>query len=240
MQSIDFETSTTFTASELTLVRVSAIRDVSSGSLALPRTVRYHSRLCGAASGQNTSRDYMKKRWVALFRGINVGGNNVLPMRELVNELMALKLENVRTYIQSGNVVFDSDSKNVNALSMAITERINQKYSFSPKVLIISSDELQLAMDANPFRNAASDPNSLHFYFLETRPSKPNLAALDQIKTATESYVLNGKLFFLHAPDGVGRSKLAASAEKHLGVAATARNYRTVEKLAELQLGGTP
>ncbi len=176
----------------------------------------------------------MKKRWIALFRGINVGGKNLLPMRELASELAAMKLENVCTYIQSGNVVFDAVSTDKDALSTAITERIAQKFGFSPKVLIISSDELKIAMDSNPFPDAISDPKSLHFYFLEKPPATPNVTALDQAKSATEAYVLRGKLFYLHAPDGVGRSKLAPCAELHLGVVVTARNYRTVEKLADL------
>jgi len=112
-----------------------------------------------------------EKRWVALFRGINVGGN-VLPMRDLVNELKALKLEDVRAYTQSGNVIFDSDIKNVKALSKSITERFEQQSGFSPKVLIISSVALRRAIDANPFPDATADPKSLHFYFLE-KPERP-------------------------------------------------------------------
>ncbi len=174
------------------------------------------------------------RRWIALFRGINVGGNNVLPMKELVSDLKTLKLENIRTYIQSGNIVFDSEQRNIKALAKTITERIERRHGFGPKVLIISSDDLQNAINANPFPNAVSDPKSLHFFFLEKPPATPNVKALDLAKTPTEAYLLKGSLFFLHAPDGIGRSKLCATAEKHLGVAATARNYRTVEKIAAI------
>ena len=173
-------------------------------------------------------------RWIALFRGINVGGNNVLPMRDLVSHLEALKLKNVRTYIQSGNVVFDTDEKNASSLAKKITQRIKREHGFGPQVLLISREDLQNAIQANPFPHAVSDPKSLHFFFLEKPAAKANIQALDQAKTPTESYVLKGGVFFLHAPDGIGRSKLAATAERHLGVAATARNYRTVEKIAEI------
>ncbi|MFN0022214.1 MAG: DUF1697 domain-containing protein [Pirellulaceae bacterium] len=173
-------------------------------------------------------------RWIALFRGINVGGNNLLPMKELVRHLGGLKLKNVRTYIQSGNVVFDTDEKNAKSLAKKIKERIEREYGFGPQVLLISREELQKAIQANPFPHAVSEPKSLHFFFLEKPAAKANVTALDLAKSPTESYVLKGSLFFLHAPEGVGRSKLAASAERHLGVAATARNYRTVEKLAEM------
>ena len=174
------------------------------------------------------------QRWIALFRGINVGGNNILPMKELVSDLKALKLENIRTYIQSGNVVFDFEQKNVKALAKTITEQIERQRGFGPQVLIISSNELQHAINANPFPNAVSDPKSLHFFFLENPPAMPNVKALDQAKTPTETYLLRGSVFFLHAPEGIGRSKLATSAERHLGVAATARNYRTVAKIAAI------
>ena len=173
-------------------------------------------------------------KWIALFRGINVGGNNLLPMKELVCNLEALKLKNVRTYIQSGNVVFDSGEKNATALATKISKRIEREHGFRPQVLLISREELASAIKANPFPQAVADPKSLHFFFLEKPAPKANIEALDKLKAPTESYVLKGSLFFLHAPEGVGRSKLAASAERHLGVGATARNYRTVEKLAEM------
>ena len=173
-------------------------------------------------------------RWIALFRGINVGGNNLLPMKKLVRHFEALKLKNVRTYIQSGNVVFDTDEKNAKSLAKKITQRIEREHGFGPQVLLISREELQKAIQANPFPQAVSEPKSLHFFFLEKPAAKANIEALDLAKTPTESYVLKGCLFFLHAPDGIGRSKLAATAERHLGVATTARNYRTVEKIVEM------
>ena len=98
----------------------------------------------------------------------------------------------------------------------------------------MSANDLQSAMDQNPYPEAVTEPKSLHFYFLDKPPSKPNWNAIEVAKLSSERYALKGSVFYLHTPDGVGKSKLAASAERHLGVAATARNYRTVEKLAEL------
>lgn len=172
--------------------------------------------------------------WIALFRGINVGGNNLLPMQTLVSDLETLKCKNIRTYIQSGNVVFESTVKNQRTLATKIADRIEEQHGFRPHVLLLSPKELQAAVEANPFPKAVSEPASLHFFFLDALAAKANTRALDQSKAATESYVLKGKLFFLHAPDGIGRSKLAATAERHLGVAATARNYRTVAKIVEI------
>ena len=176
------------------------------------------------------------KRWIGLFRGINVVGNNRLPMASLVRHLEAMKLKNVKTYIQSGNVVFDTKSTNLTSLSKSIVARIEEEHGFAPKLLLLSPDTFQKAINDNPFPDAASEPKSLHFFFLEKPSANPNTEALELAKARTESYSLTDLVFYLHAPDGIGRSKLASTAEKHLGVAATARNLRTVEKLMALAL----
>ena len=117
--------------------------------------------------------------WIALFREINVGGNNVLPMKELISHFEALKLKNVRTYIQSGNVVFDTEAKNVRSLAKEITKRIEREHGFGPQVLLLSREDLQNAINANPFPHAVSDPKSLHFFFLEKPAAKANFDAFD-------------------------------------------------------------
>ena len=90
------------------------------------------------------------------------------------------------------------------------------------------------AVDSNPFPKAVSDPKTLHFLFLAEPAADPDTEALDDMKTTSEEYKLTDGVFYLHAPDGIGRSKLAANAEKHLGVVATGRNYRTVDKLLSM------
>ena len=169
--------------------------------------------------------------WMALFRGINVGGNNILPMAELRIGLESLKLRNVRTYIQSGNVVFASSSKSAAALARKIADHVEQRHGFRPQVLLLTYEDLADAVEKNPFPKAVSDPKTLHFTFLAEPATDPDLAALDAVKSATEEYALTDHVFYLHAPDGIGRSKLAANAEKILGVTMTGRNFRTVEKL---------
>lgn len=176
------------------------------------------------------------KRWIALFRGINVVGNNILPMASLVGHLEALKLRNIKTYIQSGNVVFDTRLTNLTSLKASIVARIEKEHGFAPKLLLLSPDALQKAINDNPFPHASSEPKSLHFFFLEKPPTNANTKALELAKAETENFVLADLVFYLHAPDGIGRSKLASTAEKRLGVAATARNLRTVEKLMALAL----
>lgn len=174
------------------------------------------------------------KTWIGLFRGINVGGNNILPMAQLKRDLESLNLKNVRTYIQSGNVVFDSTARTASSLSRKIGARIEKQHGFRPNLFILNREELLTSIESNPFPRAVSDPKTLHFFFLAEPASNPDKKALENAKSPTEKYKLMDRVFYLYAPDGVGRSKLAANAEKYLGVATTARNYRTVDKLLSM------
>ncbi|MEM1069546.1 MAG: DUF1697 domain-containing protein [Planctomycetota bacterium] len=169
--------------------------------------------------------------WIALFRGINVGGKNVLPMAALRSDLETLSLTNVRTYIQSGNVVFESRAKSANNLSKKMTEQISKNHGFTPDVIVFTSDDLQTAIDNNPFPEGTEDPKTLHFFFLSRPAKSPDRDAIEKAARPSERFLLTERVFYLHAPDGIGRSKLAASVEKFLGVAVTARNYRTVDQL---------
>ena len=171
--------------------------------------------------------------WIALFRAINVGGRNTLPMKELTDVLAQLGLSDIRTYIQSGNVVFRSSQHNRGALTAKICEAVHASHGFLPATIILKAEELAQAITANPFPAAATEPKSLHLYFL-AQPPAPDLAALNALKASSEAFAIVGQVFYLHAPQGIGRSKLAAGAEKRLGVETTARNWRTVNKVLAL------
>lgn len=172
--------------------------------------------------------------WIAFFRGINVGGNNLLPMKDLTAALVEIGCTDVKTYIQSGNVVFRKSPSKAPQLARLIANTISNSHGFEPRVLLLSVEDLENAVNLNPFPAAEADPKSLHFFFLAEKPKSPRTDQLNEIKTESESFSLNGKTFYLHAPDGTGRSKLAARAEKLLGVAATARNWRTVSAVLDL------
>jgi uncharacterized protein (DUF1697 family) len=171
--------------------------------------------------------------YVALLCGINVGGKHSLPMQDLRDMLAALGCEDTKTYIQSGNAVFRSDDE-CGLLSSKIEAVVAEKFGFAPKVLLLTIDEYQSILAANPFPNAVDDPKSLHVSFLSETPINPDLDSLATLKSSTEKFKLLEYAFYLHAPDGIGRSKLAAKVEKCLGVQATGRNWRTASKLAEL------
>jgi uncharacterized protein (DUF1697 family) len=171
---------------------------------------------------------------IALFRGINVGGKNLLPMNELVVLLEDIGTRNIKTYLQSGNVIFQNAEENVAQLSKRLTVEIKKRYGFEPYVLILGLDELEKAMVENPFPEAENDPSSLHLGFLAFKPKSPDLKKLDCLKKESELFHLTERVFYLHAPEGFGRSKLAASTEKLLGVPMTYRNWRTVFKIREM------
>jgi uncharacterized protein (DUF1697 family) len=176
----------------------------------------------------------MLKTYIALLRGINVGGNNKLPMRDLVILLEELGLQNVKTYIQSGNVVFQSEQTDTTQLSQAITDAIRQRHGFAPYVLILDMNSYREAMAANPFPEGEADPKSLHLFFMDASPQNFDVAALDRVKLPNERYQLIDQVFYLHAPDGIGRSKLAETIGKGWGVNMTARNWRTVREVLSI------
>ena len=171
---------------------------------------------------------------IALFRGINVGGNNSLPMNELVAILEGLGMRKVKTYIQSGNVVFQTTEKDLSQISRKITAEIKKHHGFEPYLLILGLEDLKRAIEENPFPEAETDPSNLHLGFLASRPARPDLEKLSLLKKENERFQLTDRVFYLHAPEGVGRSKLAARAEKLLGVPMTDRNWRTVCKIMEM------
>lgn len=172
--------------------------------------------------------------WIALIRGINVGGRQ-LPMETLRALLADLGCTDIRTYIQSGNAVFCSRATDGSRLAARISKAIAADHGFEPFVLVISREELANVAADNPYaKAAATTPKFVHAFFLAAVPEAPDLDAMQKIKAASESFALDGRTFYLHTPDGFGISKLAERAERLLGVPATARNWRTVTTLLEM------
>jgi uncharacterized protein (DUF1697 family) len=172
-------------------------------------------------------------KYVALFRGINVGGKNILPMKELRELLAGLDCENVVTYIQSGNAVFTSASNGAD-LSASIAGAVKDRFGFEPQVLVLAADRFREVAAANPYQDVESDAKFVHMFFLAEAPGSPNLEALGELKSPSEEFEFKDGAFYLHAPDGIARSKLAAQAERYLGATTTARNLRTVLKILDL------
>ena len=173
--------------------------------------------------------------WIVLLRGINVGGRHLLPMKELVGHLQADGFRAVRTYIQSGNVVLQGNERPGDRIG-ALIER---HYGFRPAVFALSAEELREAADGNPFESDAG--KTVHFFFCSPEPRHTNLALLESVKGPDEAYRLSGAVFYLYAPDGIGRSRLAEKIGKALpGVEITARNLNTVNKLLDMSTQNKP
>ncbi len=174
--------------------------------------------------------------WIVLLRGVNVGGKNKLPMKELVALLETLGFSDVKTYIQSGNVVLRGAKGPAPKLTATIASAIEETFDFRPGVVALTKEELAKAAAANPFPEAegAQDGKSLHLFFLGEVPKKVDADGLDAVKIPSERWRVVDSVFYLHAPEGFGNSKLAAKAERYLGVPATARNWQTVGELLKL------
>ena len=173
--------------------------------------------------------------YIALIRGINVGGSNLLPMKEL-KQLFEQQhgCADVQTYIQSGNVVFRSADANAARLAARVTAAVAKARGFEPRLMVLTRTELERAAAGNPFPEAADHPQHVHLFFLAEPARSADLKSMNALKTPTERFVLKERVLYLHTPGGFGSSKLAARVERLLGVDATARNWRTVTTLLSL------
>ena len=169
--------------------------------------------------------------WIALLRGINVGGRNVLKMKDLAALLEGIGCIRPQTYLQSGNAVFKSAESSAVEMGAAIESALADIRGVGARALVLGEEELRHTLASNPFPQAEESPSTVHLFFLSGPPKGPDFESLSSLKAESESFVLAGNVFYLHAPDGIGRSKLAARVERLLGVDATARNWRTVSKV---------
>lgn len=171
---------------------------------------------------------------ILLFRAVNVGGHNKLPMSDLVGMLDSLGLPGAVTYVQSGNVAVRCNRQQAASLGRRIKAAVQESCGFEPSVLVLKIQELEHAIAANPFRQAAREPTTLYLWFLAAEPAQPDFETLHRLQSASERYKLDKKVFYLQAPDGIAESRLAADVENCLGVEAAARDWRTVTKVLEM------
>lgn len=168
--------------------------------------------------------------YISLLRGINVSGQKKIRMEELKALYESLGYERVTTYIQSGNVVFAAQGKE---LPSHIETAIRERFGFEVPVILRRDTEMEAILAANPFLTRHDiDESRLHVVFLQEAPSDFALERLSEMQTGEDEFRVNGSEIYLHCPNGYGRSKLSNSAlEKKLGVMATTRNWKTVNQL---------
>jgi len=175
--------------------------------------------------------------YVALLRGINVGGKHVLPMASLKQIFEQAGCTAVRTYIQSGNVIFESSGALARRLPDLVQEAIAAEHGFGAPVVIRSVTELTVIVHANPFLTVA-EGSELHVSFLASRPTASRVAALDPHRSPPDEFAVIGREVYLRCPYGLARSKLnSAYFDSALGTVSTTRNWRTTCKLLELAGG---
>ena len=176
-------------------------------------------------------------RYVALLRGINVGGRNKVAMADLRQVAESLGHTEVATYIQSGNLVFTSDDDSANGLAEALEQEIARSLAVRPAVVVLSRADLAQVIADNPFPGE-SNPKALHAVFRRealTADAVEAIAAAEQkarAKGSPDEVIVVGRTLFLRTPDGLGRSELAAQlARVGSQAAGTARNWSTVNRL---------
>lgn len=173
-------------------------------------------------------------RYVALLRGVNVGGSGRMAMTDLRTCVEGAGFEDVATHIQTGNVLVRTPMRAAEKVARALEEAVEADLGFRTAVMVRTAAQLTAALGERPFPDA--DEKALHIAFLRETPSAAKARALVAPDGPDELAVI-GREVFLHYPDGMGRSKLTgASVERALGVPATARRRTVVEKLRDLLL----
>jgi uncharacterized protein (DUF1697 family) len=171
---------------------------------------------------------------IALYRGLNVGGNAPVKMDALRAMHERVGHRQVKNYIQSGNIVFAAKGSAA-AIARRVAAEFAETFGFPAKVLIVDTSHLGAIVRENPYAKfAALDPRKVHVGFCDGRPDLPGLKALLAKTGGREQFTIVDRVVYLHAPDGFGTSKFAKGMEKACGVPMTVRNWRTIEALWKL------
>ncbi len=173
---------------------------------------------------------------ISMLRGINVSGQKMIKMPELQRLYESLGLVNVRTYVQSGNVVFDSQGQDTSILAKQIEDQIEQSFGYDVPVFIRDKDDFRRIIDSNPFLLVGTeDPANLYVTFLYSSPSRISLDDLVNPGSDGDRFVAGQREIFIFCPNGYGRTKINNTFfERKLGMPATTRNWKTVNTLLSM------
>jgi uncharacterized protein (DUF1697 family) len=177
-------------------------------------------------------------RYAAMLRGINVGGKNILPMKELATIFAKAGAREVQTYVQSGNVVFEAAASEAARFPALIEAAISKRFGFSSPVIVRSGGELAKVARSHPAHVAGADTKPLHVMFLADWPDPKRVADLDAKRSPPDTFTVKGREIYLHLPNGAARSKLTnAYFDSRLGTITTIRNWNTVLRLCAMTSG---
>jgi uncharacterized protein (DUF1697 family) len=173
---------------------------------------------------------------ISMLRGVNVGGHNKIKMEALRALYESIKLREAQTYVQSGNVIFRTDERDIARLAKRIEDGIERKFGFRPDVILRTAAEMREVIARNPFaKRRGILPGKLLVSFLVSDPGEEAREELLQIKCDPEELRIEGREMYIYFPNGVGRSKLSlVRLEKTLKTPGTGRNWNSVTKMLEI------
>lgn len=176
-------------------------------------------------------------KYISILRGINVSGQKKIKMADLKSLYENEGFEDVTTYIQSGNVLFNSENRNLEEIKSIIESAIRENYKFDVPVDIRTKEEYQKIIDRCPYEEAKFEENATKVLvsFLSEEPSEDKRKQLEAIAKNPEMLKVDGRVVYLYCPNGYGKSKLSNTfIESKLGLVSTTRNWKTVQKLLQL------
>jgi uncharacterized protein (DUF1697 family) len=195
----------------------------------VPRLAHHSARVTSSGAHSVTT------TWVALLRGINVGRNKRIAMRDLRDVLQTLGYADVRTHLQSGNAIFSIPRRKPDAIEQEVSSRIKQAFGMEVAVMVRSAAELAGVVEANPFVARGANASELHATFLSAPPSPAKIATVDAAAGAPDEFAIGTRVIYVRLPNGVIGSRLP-NWERVFGVRATTRNWNTTVRLRDLAL----
>jgi len=176
--------------------------------------------------------------YIALLRSVNVAGHGRISMADLTQTFVTLGHIDITTYIQTGNVLFNSPGRTPTTLAAAIEDQLARDFGHTPAVILRTVPDLARVVATSPFPKKGADPSRHHVTFLATPPSEERLAAFTPPPSGRDELTIVGQEVYVHTPDGYAGTKLTGTLlERRLGVVSTTRNWNTVTKLHALAGG---
>ncbi|MDF2447995.1 MAG: hypothetical protein K0R26_499 [Bacteroidota bacterium] len=174
--------------------------------------------------------------YIAILRGINVSGHKLIKMDHLITLCVGLGFENTKTYIQSGNIIFQFKKSKNKAIEKLLENALRSEYDFDVPVIIKTQQEMQTVFENNPFlKKRNEDPTKLHATFLNDIPEKSEVDTLQKVKYPPDEFIVDENCIYLFCPNGYGNTKLNNTfLENKLKVSATTRNWKTITSLVKI------
>lgn len=175
-------------------------------------------------------------KYISVLRGINVSGKNLIKMDALRTSYENAGFSNVQSYVQSGNIIFESDSEQIKELEQTIIEFIKHDFGFAVPVIVLSVDQLKRIIENNPFvQQPEKDSNFFHVTFLSEKPELSDYSVIESKKSEGEEIAFADNAIYLYCPNGYGKTKLTNNLiESKLKITATTRNWKTVNELLRI------